>query len=172
MLQKLFTLQIGKFCFTGNSQLCFPVCDNRNQQTEMLKKGVNSTTETRKMGICHLSLITKPLDKLCVWSILSKGIPPPPLPPSLIFMASLPRYQKTYLLCIIGQEYSSSVKTKTQISRYFKKSLKIVILAVFAPSSSIKIICEIYICSIMTANNSQKTHYLSWWHCGIVEGKN
>ena len=37
----------------------------------------------------------------------------PPLPlrtSSLIFMASLPRYQKTYLLCIISLEYSATVK--------------------------------------------------------------
>ena len=59
------------------------------------------------MGICHLSLITKPLDKLCVVHSFKRNTPLP-LPPSLIFMASLPRYQKTYLLCTISLEYSTT----------------------------------------------------------------
>ena len=63
------------------------------------------------MGICHLSLINKPLDKLCVVHSFKRA--PLPLPPSLIFMASLPRNQKTYLLCAISLEYSATVK-KTQ----------------------------------------------------------
>ena len=61
---KLFTYQNGRFCFTSNPQvsklfrltisispgLHFLVCNRQNQtqQTEMLKKDVNSTTETRK----------------------------------------------------------------------------------------------------------------------------
>ena len=60
------------------------------------------------MGICYLSLITKPLDKLCMVHSFKRT--PLPLPPSLIFMASLPRYQKTYLLCTISLEYSTTVK--------------------------------------------------------------
>ena len=70
------------------------------------------------MGICHLSLITKPLDKLCVVHSFKRT--PLPLPPSLIFMASLPRYQKTYLLCTINLEYSATVK-KTQNFPVFYK---------------------------------------------------
>ena len=62
LLWKLFQHQKSRFCFTDNSQvshlfrlaipishgLRFLVCDsrNQNQQTEMLKKGVNSITET------------------------------------------------------------------------------------------------------------------------------
>ena len=117
-----FTLQNGKFCFTGNSQLshlfissglCFLVCDNRNQnqQTEMLKKGANSISETRKWASATLLWSLNPWISRA-WSTLSKR-PPLPLPPSLIFTASLPRYQKTYLLCTISLEYSATVK-KTQ----------------------------------------------------------
>ena len=76
------------------------------------------------MGICHLSLITKSLDKLCVVHSFKRT--PLPLPPSLLFMASLPRYQKTYLLCTISLEYSATVKKNPKISQYFKKSLKII----------------------------------------------
>ena len=53
--------------------LRFLVCDsqNQNQQTEMLKEGVNN--RNKKMGVCqmgdHLSLITKPLEKL--WQVHS-----------------------------------------------------------------------------------------------------
>ena len=94
-----------------SSGLCFLVCNNQNQQTEMLKKGVNSTTETRKWASATLVWSLNPWIS-CAWSILSKG-PPLPLPPSPIFMASLPRYQKTYLLCTISLEYSATVK-KTQ----------------------------------------------------------
>ena len=62
--QKLFSHQNGRFCFTANSQpshlfrLATPISpgfhflvydsQNQNQQTEMLKKDVKSTTETRK----------------------------------------------------------------------------------------------------------------------------
>ena len=76
------------------------------------------------MGVCHLILITKTLDKLWL-SIMLKGTTPPPSP--VIFMASLPSYQKTYLLCTISLEYSIAVK-KSQISQYFKMSPKIVTL--------------------------------------------
>ena len=55
------------------------------------------------MGICHLSLITKPLDKLCVVHSFKRNTLPPP--PSLILMANLLRYQKTYLLCTVSLEY-------------------------------------------------------------------
>ena len=69
LFQELFTLQNGKFCFTSNSAeppfqtsnpishgLCFLVCNNQSQkkQTEILKKGVNSTTETRKWASASL----------------------------------------------------------------------------------------------------------------------
>ena len=91
-----------------SSGLRFLVCDNQNQnqQTEMLKKGVNSANETRKWASATLDWSLNPWIS-CAWSILSKGTLPP-LPPSLIFMASLPRYQKTYLLCTISLEYSVS----------------------------------------------------------------
>ena len=69
----------------------------------MLKKGVNSATETRKWASATLVWSLNPWIS-CAWSILSKGTLPPL--PSLIFMASLPRYQKTYLLCTISLEYS------------------------------------------------------------------
>ena len=94
LFQKLFTLQNGKFCFTGNSQLShlfrlatpissglrFLVCDNRNQnqQTEMLKKGVNSTTEKRKWASATLVWSLNPLDKLCVVHSFKRTPPPPP----------------------------------------------------------------------------------------------
>ena len=43
----------------------------------MLKRGVTSTTETvKKMGICDLNLITKPLDKLCVVHSFKRTTPP------------------------------------------------------------------------------------------------
>ena len=48
------------------------------------------------MGVYYLSLITKTLDEL--WLV------------PVIFMASLPSYQKTYLLCTISLEYSTTVK--------------------------------------------------------------
>ena len=72
--RKLFSLKNSRFCFTGNSQFCHTFADSysiftraltQNQQTEMFRKGVNSTTETRKWASATLhSLITKTLDKL------------------------------------------------------------------------------------------------------------
>ena len=82
----------------------------------MLKKGVNATTETSLVWSLN-SWIS------CAWSILSKGPPPPPPPPpSLIFMASLPRYSKTYLLCTISLEYSATMKKPLRILRSHQKS--------------------------------------------------
>ena len=109
-----------------SSGLHFLVCDNRNQNqhTEMLKKGVNSTTETRKWASATLVWSLKPLHKLCVVHSFKRTTPFLPL--ALNFMASFPRYQKTYLLCTISLEYSKTVKKKPKISQYFKKSLKIV----------------------------------------------
>ena len=50
----------------------------------MFKRGVTSTTETvKKMGICDLNLITKPLDKLCVVHSFKRTTPPSP---SLTYM--------------------------------------------------------------------------------------
>ena len=90
----------------------------------MLKKGVNSTTETRKWASATLVWSLNPWIS-CVWSILSKG-PPLPFPPSLIFMASLPRYQKTYLLCTTSLEYSATVKKpKSILKSHWKSSLRL-----------------------------------------------
>ena len=93
----------------------------------MLKKGVKSTTETRKWASATLVWSLNPWIS-CVWSILSKGPPPLPLPPSLIFMASLPRYQKTYLLCTISLEYIATVKKKPKfpsiLKNHWKSSLR------------------------------------------------
>ena len=81
------------------------------------------------MGICHLtcSLITKSLDKLCVVHSFKRNTPL--LPPSLIFMASLPRYQKTYLLCTISLEYSATVKKTPKfpsiLKSHWKSSLRL-----------------------------------------------
>ena len=63
------------------SDLCFLVCNNQNQnqQTEMLKKGVNLTTETRKWASAALVWSLNPWIS-CAWSILSKGPPSPSLP--------------------------------------------------------------------------------------------
>ena len=74
------------------------------------------------MGICHFNLITKPLDKLCV--VHSFRRTPLPLPPSLIFMASLPRYQKTYLLSTISLEYSATVKKNPKFPSILKSHWK------------------------------------------------
>ena len=125
MANFVLPVTLSSTTFSDSSGLRFIVCDNRNQnqQTEMLKKGVNSTTKTRKWASATLVWSLNPWIS-CVWSILSKGISPPPS--LLISMACLPRYQKTYLLCIISLEYSSSVKKKPKISQYFKKSLKII----------------------------------------------
>ena len=89
LFQKLFTLQNGKFLapppFQTSNPISFGfrflVCDNRNQnqQTEMLKKGVNSTTETRKWASATLVWSLNPWIS-CAWSILSKGPPSPSLP--------------------------------------------------------------------------------------------
>ena len=70
------------------------------------------------MGICHLNLITQSLDKLCVVHSFKRT--PLPLPPSLIFMASLPRYQKTYLACTISLEYSVTVKKNPKFPSILK----------------------------------------------------
>ena len=48
------------------------------------------------MGVYYLSLITKTLDER--WLVPA------------IFMAGLPSYQKTYLLCTISLEYSITAK--------------------------------------------------------------
>ena len=93
--------------------LHFLVCDkrNQNQQTEMFKKGVDSTIETRKWASATLVWSPKP------W--ISCGPPPVPLPlphplpPSpLNLMATLPSYQKTYLLCTISLEGQCSCEKK------------------------------------------------------------
>ena len=66
------------------------------------------------MGICHLSLNTKLLDKLWLGHSFKMTTPFSPL----IFMASLPNYQKTYLLCTIIPEYSAAVKrNKANVDR-------------------------------------------------------
>ena len=106
------------------SGLLFLVCDNQNQnqQPEMLKKGVNSTTETKKWAPATLVWSLNPWIS-CAWSILSKG-PPLPLPYSLIFMASLPRYQKTYLLSTISLEHSATVKKTPKFPSILKSHWK------------------------------------------------
>ena len=80
--RNFFTLQNGKFYFTDKSQLShlfrlatpsLPgsaslVCDNQNQnqQTIMLKKGVNSTTETRKWASANLPYILVYKSNACI----------------------------------------------------------------------------------------------------------
>ena len=108
----------------------------------MLKKGVNSTTETRKWASATLIWSLNPWISYA-WSILSKGTPPP-LRPSLIFMASLPRYQKTYLLCTISLEYSATEKNPkfpSILKSHWKSSLRLFLhraLQLFYPHCNYK----------------------------------
>ena len=86
----------------------------------MLKKGVNSTTETRKWASATLVWSLNPWIS-CAWSILSKRTPPS-LPH--LFSWQVPRYQKTYLLCTISLEYSATVEKKLKFPSILKSHWK------------------------------------------------
>ena len=106
-----------------STRLCFLVYDspNQNQQTELFKKGVNATTERKK------------------WASAT-----------LVLMANLPTYQKTYLLCTGTISLGKSVAVKKpKISQYFEKPLKIATRAIFALTPSIVVRYRICRCKVV-----------------------